>query len=185
MQAFDMKRKYMYNFSSFEELSYICRTNNWDIALSKDTSVLSEKKPVIRTRSGQKELSCPITVHPMEGFDGLEDGTPSELTKRRWIRFSKSGASLIWSEAISVVPEGRTNDHQLMITEENLDVYKQLISDMKKNADVVVIAQLTHSGRMSKNSATKTPLFITRNLEYGRCGSGRPSRGPPPHAHRS
>ncbi len=172
MQAFDMKRKYMYNFSSYEELSYVCRTNNWDIALSKDTSVLSEKRPVIKTRSGQVELSCPITIHPMEGFDGLEDGTPSELTKRRWLRFSGSGASLIWSEAISVVPEGRTNDHQLMITEDNLDVYKELISEMKKNSDAPVIAQLTHSGRMSKNSATKTPLFITRNLEYERVRPG-------------
>ena len=26
-------------------------------------------------------------IHPMEGWDGTEDGRPSELTRRRWIRF--------------------------------------------------------------------------------------------------
>ena len=50
----------------------------------------------------------------MEGWDGDEDGLPSEHTFRRWYRFGLSASSLIWGgEAFSVVPEGRANPHQL------------------------------------------------------------------------
>src|SRR5262245_25189533 len=42
-------------------------------------------------------------VLPMEGWDGTSDGKPTELTKRRWGRFGRSGAKLIWGgEAVAV-----------------------------------------------------------------------------------
>lgn len=37
-----------------------------------------------------------LAVHPMEGWDGTADGNPSENTIRRWQRFGRSGAKLIW-----------------------------------------------------------------------------------------
>lgn len=37
-----------------------------------------------------------FAIHPMEGWDATRDGAPSELTLRRWRRFGKSGAKLIW-----------------------------------------------------------------------------------------
>ena len=167
MYPYELKRKYQYNFSSFEELSYVCKTNNVDISLSKDVYKISSFKPKIGKLNGDFiTLSNPISVHPMEGFDGNTDGSPSELTKRRWMRFAKSGASLIWSEAIAVVPEGRTSDHQLWINEGNVSEYASLIKEMKKLGNFVIICQLTHSGRMSKNSSTPTPLFITVNEKY-------------------
>lgn len=167
MYAYDMKTQYSYNFSSCEELDYICRKNNYDIALSKDVSIISTIKPKIKTISGKEiVLSSPISIHPMEGFDGECDGSPSDLTKRRWLRFAKSGASIIWSEAIAVVPEGRTSDHQLWINDNNVSSYASLIEEMKKSGDFKIICQLTHSGRMSKNSSTDKPLFITINEKY-------------------
>ena len=56
----------------------------------------------------------------MEGWDGTEDGQPSDLTRRRWRNFGRSEAKLIWGgEAFAVVPEGRANPNQLMAREEN------------------------------------------------------------------
>jgi len=46
-----------------------------------------------------------FAILPMEGWDGTEDGRPSELTLRRWQRFGASGAKLIWGgEAVAVAP---------------------------------------------------------------------------------
>lgn len=165
MFAYDKKTKYSYNFNTYEELSYICRRDGYDIPLSKDTSVL-ERKPTVVCGGYKTGLSNSLSIHPMEGFDANPRGGPSELTIRRWMRFAHSGAGLIWSEAISVVPEGRSNERQLTINEENADEYKALIAEMKKVTSSPIIIQLTHSGRMSKNSSTPHPLFITRNAEF-------------------
>ena len=35
-------------------------------------------------------------IQPMEGWDGTEDGQPTDLTRRRWRNFGLSGAKLIW-----------------------------------------------------------------------------------------
>lgn len=165
MFAYEKKDKNTYNFSTFDELDFLVRKNGYFIPLSRDISPLG-KRVTIHTEKKDYELENSLTVHPMEGFDGGEDGSPSELSHRRYIRFSNSGAALIWSEAISVCPEGRTSDHQLMITEENVDKYAALISDMKKNTKAPIIAQLTHSGRFSKNSCTPHPIvMVSENPE--------------------
>ena len=63
-----------------------------------------------------REAGNRFAVHPMEGWDGNRDGSPSELTRRRWRRFGLSGAKLVWGgEAVAVVPEGRANPNQLFI----------------------------------------------------------------------
>ena len=43
----------------------------------------------------------------MEGCDSNEDGSPSELVRRRYRRFGAGGSGLIWWEACAVVPEGK------------------------------------------------------------------------------
>ena len=59
-----------------------------------------------------------FAVHPMEGWDGTEDGRPSELTLRRWRRFGRSGAAMIWGgEAFAVRADGRANPHQLHLAD--------------------------------------------------------------------
>lgn len=164
MFAFDKKPTNTYNFSSYDTLQYLINKEGYDIPMQKDLSPLS-RKPKIVTKGKTIELENSISVHPMEGFDGETNGAPSDLTRRRYIRFANSGASLIWSEAIAVCPEGRTSDHQLMITEENLEEYKSIVAEMKKHSSAPVIAQLTHSGRFSKNSNTPHPIIMTQNPE--------------------
>ena len=101
----------------------------------------------------------------MEGCDANIDGSASDLTRRRYARFSGSGAALVWMEAISVVPEARTSDHQMMLNDNTADSFKSLVADIKKN-DAFVVAQLTHSGRFAKNSDTPHALFATRSLPF-------------------
>ena len=56
----------------------------------------------------------------MEGWDANRDGSPSELTLRRWRHFGVSGAKLIWGgEAAAVQPDGRANPNQTLATPEN------------------------------------------------------------------
>ena len=69
-----------------------------------------------------REAGNRFAVHPMEGWDGNRDGSPSDLTRRRWRRFGLSGAKLVWGgEAVAVAPEGRANPNQLFIDGERPD----------------------------------------------------------------
>ncbi len=94
--------------------------------------------------------SCPnrFAVLPMEGWDGTDDGRPTDLVRRRWSRFGSSGAGLVWGgEAYAVRPEGRANPHQLCrgpASAEDLTELRALLAP-----DQVAGLQLTHSGRWS------------------------------------
>jgi len=96
-----------------------------------------------------------VVFQPMEGCDCGEDGTPGELTVKKYRNAAKSGAGLIWLEATAVCPEGRTNPRQMMLTEENLPQFRQFVSDVRKTAEEetgirpAIFLQLTHSGRQS------------------------------------
>ena len=99
------------------------------------------------------------TVHPMEGWDALNDGCPSDNTRRRWERFGSSGAKLIWGcEAIAVRPDGRANPNQLMLnahTEAEIGAMRESLvaahrTAMGDDKGLVVGLQLTHSGRFCK-----------------------------------
>lgn len=98
-------------------------------------------------------------IHPMEGWDGTDDGQPTEQVRRRWRNFGISGAKLIWGgEACAVVPEGRANPNQLMAREESraglADLHQLLMTAHQerfgRTDDFVVGLQLTHSGRFCR-----------------------------------
>ena len=81
------------------------------------TELLSGNRSPLRRPlvSGEIKIGNRIAVQPMEGWDGLADGNPSEHTIRRWQRFGNSGAKLIWGgEAVAVSHEGRANPNQLL-----------------------------------------------------------------------
>ena len=96
-----------------------------------------------------------VCFQPMEGCDCHTDGTPGELTVKKYMNAARSGAGLIWMEANAVCPEGRTNPGQMMLTEENIDAFRTLLSDMREAAreecgiEPIIILQLTQSGRQS------------------------------------
>lgn len=108
---------------------------------------------------GTHTLQNRVVLQPMEACD-CENGAPSALTTRKYMRFAESGAGLIWFEANGVCPEGLTNPGQMQLTEQNTDRFKQLLDDMKEQALKVTgiepktILQLTHSGRQSMERLT-------------------------------
>ncbi len=110
-----------------------------------------------------------IAIQPMEGCDGNADGSPAELTLRRYRRFAGSGAGLIWAEAVAVTPEGRANPRQLWLTEDNLDAFKAMTEQireisLKENGFApLIILQATHSGRYSKPTGTPAPIIAYQN----------------------
>jgi NADPH2 dehydrogenase len=98
-------------------------------------------------------------IHPMEGWDANTDGSPSELTLRRWRNFGASGAKLIWGgEAAAVQPDGRANPHQTMAIPKNERGLRQLLEELLTahratcgtTNDLLVGLQLTHSGRFAR-----------------------------------
>jgi len=98
-----------------------------------------------------------IAIQPMEGCDGTLDGRPGELTWRRYERFARGGAKLIWFEATAVRADGRANTRQLWITRENMADFAKLLARMRAvhreywgdDGDLLAPIQLTHSGRFS------------------------------------
>jgi 2,4-dienoyl-CoA reductase (NADPH2) len=103
-----------------------------------------------------------FVVQPMEGYDSEPDGSPSPLTKRRYLRYAEGGSGIIWFEATAVSADGRSNPGQLMITSGNLESYKSLVSETrmaasKKGFNPVLVIQLTHSGRYSKPGGKPRP----------------------------
>jgi 2,4-dienoyl-CoA reductase-like NADH-dependent reductase (Old Yellow Enzyme family) len=129
--------------------------------LAFDASVASGPQAPLarpyRWRGG--EVGNRFAILPMEGWDGLEDGKPSELTTRRWERFGRSGAKLIWGgEAVAVRHDGRANPNQLLIDDANLADLERLrerlvaahVEQFGRADDLYVGLQLTHSDRFAR-----------------------------------
>ena len=135
-----------------------------NLPYSDDTSVLMEKITI-----GNKTIENRLCCQAMEGCDGTPGGSPDELTKRRYERFSKGGAGLIWFEATACQEDGRANPRQLWLKEENLDDFKRIVENMKETGlkengfEPIIIMQNTHSGRYSKPHGTPAPLIAYNN----------------------
>jgi len=140
---------------------HLCRL---DSAFDCGDELLGSEGPLAKSLAVfGREAGNRFAIHPMEGWDGDRDGSPSDLTRRRWRRFGLSGAKLIWGgEAVAVVPEGRANPNQLFIDGERLDGCVAWLGDLRReilagheesgvSGDRPVIGlQLTHSGRLSR-----------------------------------
>lgn len=151
-------------YTSFEEFVRQNTALNVRLPFSKDVSVLAASFE-INGKTAPNRLVC----QAMEGCDGTADGRPDTLTKRRYARFAKGGAGLIWFEATAVMEEGRANPRQLYINETNLDSFKRQVEEIKATAlktngyEPVVIMQATHSGRYSKPNGSPAPLIAYNN----------------------
>lgn len=110
-----------------------------------------------------------VVLQPMEGCDGNPDGSISELTRRRYLRFARSGAGIIWFEATATSAECRANPRQLFLNEDTLPSYRSLLAEIRQTAleecgEVpLIILQSTNSGRWSKPNGTPEPLVAYRN----------------------
>ena len=104
---------------------------------------------------GRLKVGNSICIHPMEGCDGEPDGSPGELTWRRYERFGRGGAKLVWFEATAVREDGRANARQLWIHDGNWESFARILDMLRRvhreqygtADDLLEPVQLTHSGR--------------------------------------
>ncbi len=156
-----MIRKVYSDKKEFFEQNAALGTN---LPYSEDVSVLRDEFKI-----GSKVIANRLACQAMEGCDGTFDGSPDVLTKRRYERFAKGGAGIIWFEATACLKEGRANPRQLYINENNLDDFKRQVEEIKETAlkengaEPLVIMQNTHSGRYSKPGGVPEPLIAYNN----------------------
>jgi len=141
-----------------------------DLELSEDLSPLFRPVTIGGRRVGNR-----LAIQPMEGCDAEPDGSPGELTFRRYRRFGAGGAKLIWGEACAVVPEARANPRQLVINAANAGALARLLEATRaahvqaneRDQDLLIGLQLTHSGRYSFERpilAQHDPLLDSRTI---------------------
>ena len=156
-----MKRKIYTTNQEFHEQNDALQTG---LPFSEDLSVLAQPLTV-----GVHTVPNRMACQAMEGCDGTATGEPGELTMRRYGRFARGGAGLLWFEATAVLEEGRANPRQLYITPDNLDAFKSAVETIKEEGlkangkEPVVIMQATHSGRYSKPQGIPAPLIAYNN----------------------
>ena len=91
-----------FKYNSLDDLKEEIKKLNLSIPISEDLEILKRRIPM-----GDKDIPNSLGIHPMEGCDGTAEGKPDELTYRRYERFARGGAGLLWFEATAVVKEGR------------------------------------------------------------------------------
>lgn len=155
-----------FHYHSLEELREDIAKLGLDIPVADDPAPLLE--PV---QAGSFWLPNRLVVLPMEGCDGEDDGSPGDLTYRRYRRFASGGSGLLWMEATAVVREGRANPRQLWLHEGNVPDFAALAAETRKAAadalgpshQPLLIVQLTHSGRYSKPGRAPQPVIAHRS----------------------
>ncbi len=153
-----------FHYSSWNDVMETSKAFHAFLPEGKDLSCLFQPLAIASHTSANR-----IALQPMEGTDGNSDGAPGEYTIRRYERFAKGGAGLIWFEAVASAPEVRASARQLIITEKNVDEFKRLTDRMREigirenGYAPVIIMQATNSGRYSKPEGVPAPLIAYNN----------------------
>src|SRR5688572_24712815 len=151
-----MKIRRVATLRSSDDLFAHCRTIGAELPC--DSEIVSGPNSPLAQPLAYKSrtIGNRFAILPMEGWDAEPDGKPSDLVRRRWHNFGRSGAKLIWGgEAAAVRPDGRANPNQLIIhaqsAEEIANLRSELVasheSHFRRSDDLLIGLQLTHSGR--------------------------------------
>ena len=108
-----------FHYKTLDDIKEKCNELGFTLPFAEDTKILSTPLKVRNIIFNNRLGSA-----PMEGADSLPDGSPSDYTLRRYRKVAEGGAAIMWFEAISVVKEGRSSLTQLLLTEENVDAFK-------------------------------------------------------------
>ncbi len=153
-----------FHYKTLEEVKERAEELKVYLPFSSSTDIL--KTPL---KVGNVTFHNRMGIAPMEGADSLEDGSPSDYTIRRYVNEAIGGSSLIWFEAISIVPEGRSSKTQLLLTEENVESYKRMNEKIKEAGrkangfEPYLIMQANHSGRYSNPDNRPAPMIAYRH----------------------
>lgn len=153
-----------FHYKTLEEVKERAEELKVYLPFSSSTDIL--KTPL---KVGNVTFHNRMGIAPMEGADSLEDGSPSDYTIRRYVNEAIGGSALIWFEAISIVPEGRSSKTQLLLTEENVESYKWMNEKIKEAGrkangfEPYLIMQANHSGRYSNPDNRPAPMIAYRH----------------------
>ena len=153
-----------FHYKTLEEVKKRAEELNVYLPFASTTDIL--KTPL---KAGNITFRNRLGIAPMEGADSLEDGSPSDYTIRRYVNEAVGGSALIWFEAISIVPEGRSSKTQLLLTEENVENYKRMNEKIKEAGrkangfEPYLIMQANHSGRYSNPDNHPAPMIAYRH----------------------
>lgn len=153
-----------FRYKTLEEVKERAEELKVYLPFSSSTDIL--KTPL---KVGNVTFHNRMGIAPMEGADSLEDGSPSDYTIRRYVNEAIGGSALIWFEAISIVPEGRSSKTQLLLTEENVESYKRMNEKIKEAGrkangfEPYLIMQANHSGRYSNPDNRPAPMIAYRH----------------------
>ncbi|MCH3918388.1 MAG: flavin oxidoreductase/NADH oxidase [Spirochaetia bacterium] len=157
-----------FHYKNVEDILAAADKLSVHLPFAKDTSILKTPLKVNGTLTLQNRMG----IAPMEGADSYEDGSPSELTTTRYVNEAIGGSAIIWFEAISIVPEGRSSSHQLMLDKNNLEAYKKFTRTIKEAGIKAngfapyLVMQANHSGRYSNPNDKAAPLIAYRHPIY-------------------
>lgn len=153
-----------FHYKTLEEVKERAEELKVYLPFSSSTDILK-----IPLKVGNVTFHNRMGIAPMEGADSLEDGSPSDYTIRRYVNEAIGGSALIWFEAISIVPEGRSSKTQLLLTEENVESYKRMNEKIKEAGrkangfEPYLIMQANHSGRYSNPDNRPAPMIAYRH----------------------
>jgi len=150
-----------FHLKNLNELRSEIKRMKQGIQVSDDVSVLGTS-----LKAGGKVVPNRFCVLPMEGGDALPDGSPGELTVRRYTRFAAGGWGMIWVEATAFLADARSNPSQLCLLPGNVGAFERLVKSIRNSArgrNVVIILQLTHPGRYCRPDGTAKPYITHHN----------------------
>ena len=149
-----------FSYKSLADMQKALADRGCDLPASQDVSILGRSV-------GYGRLTAPnrLVCQPMEGCDGEPDGSPTELTVRKYRRLGAGGAGMIWWEACAIAPEAKANPRQLSLHKGNVESFAAMVRATKDAARQAVgyapvcVLQMTHSGRYSKPGARPAPII--------------------------
>jgi 2,4-dienoyl-CoA reductase-like NADH-dependent reductase (Old Yellow Enzyme family) len=157
------------DFSSLDTIRELAKDVGVEMGFREDISPLWEPATL-----GGLYLPNRVAIQPLEGADAGIDGAPTQDTMERYLRWAQGGAGLIWFEATSVdFPEARTHDSMLVISEDNLPRFKELVEGVKERSRekleeagfqgrAALVLQLSHAGRFRKERSERSPVLAQR-----------------------
>ena len=155
-----MSRHKRFHLKNLDSLRVELDRLQLSLPIDEDPAILADGVHV-----GDRPTANRFVVQPMEGFDSAPDGGPGTLSFRRYARYAAGGFGLIWFEATAVLHEARSNPNQLWLNKDNVDSYARLVENTRRIAresfghELVILIQLTHSGRYSKPTGVPRPII--------------------------
>ena len=152
----------IFDYESSEQLLHDRQIAGLQLPFARETGIL--KTPL---RLGQRQIENRLAAQPVEGFDALPDGSPSEKNMARYRAYAAGMSGMIWLESVSVCASGRSNPSQLWLRRENVDRFRCLADEIRTAANSwgrpYTVVQLTHSGRYSGQHSAAGPESAFHN----------------------